>query len=178
MKTRNWDTPIGIALVVIIIVLCVIFGGSGGASGGSPRFPLEDMSENREMQAEYAEMTAMAFRHGNDPCYQDIMDGVPSEYSRCGNTATETTPEDIFEPTQSEYYAPTAITSTSCSVGCIYHKAGCDIKGNVSFNTGEKIYHLPGDLYYDVTEINPDYGERWFCTEDEARANGWRHAYP
>jgi hypothetical protein len=86
--------------------------------------------------------------------------------------------ENTSRPVPTEYYAPTATTSTGCPVGCIYHKAGCDIKGNVSFNTGEKIYHLPGDSYYDTTEINPDYGERWFCTEDEARANGWRHAYP
>lgn len=50
----------------------------------------------------------------------------------------------------------------------------CDIKGNVSFNTGERIYHVPGQAYYDETVINEDYGERWFCTEDEAVEAGWR----
>lgn len=53
----------------------------------------------------------------------------------------------------------------------------CIIKGNVSFNTGERIYHVPGCPYYDATVIDERYGERWFCSEDEARANGWRKAW-
>ena len=61
-----------------------------------------------------------------------------------------------------------------CPDGCASHKSGCDIKGNISINTGEKIYHLPGQEYYEETRISPEYGERWFCTEAEARANGWR----
>jgi len=53
---------------------------------------------------------------------------------------------------------------------------GCDIKGNISVNTGEYIYHVPGQRYYDETRINPLYGERWFCSEAEARAAGWRRS--
>ena len=49
----------------------------------------------------------------------------------------------------------------------------CSIKGNISLD-GEKIYHIPGQEFYDATEIDPAYGERWFCTEAEARAAGWR----
>lgn len=51
---------------------------------------------------------------------------------------------------------------------------GCRIKGNISANG--KIYHLPGQRDYDRTRINPSNGERWFCTEAEARAAGWRRA--
>jgi len=51
---------------------------------------------------------------------------------------------------------------------------GCNIKGNIAYDTGEKIYHLPGQEFYAVTVIDTAYGERWFCTEEEARANGWR----
>ena len=54
---------------------------------------------------------------------------------------------------------------------------GCVIKGNVAFDTGEKIYHLPGNEYYPETKINPEYGECWFCSEADARALGWRRAY-
>lgn len=50
----------------------------------------------------------------------------------------------------------------------------CNIKGNINFNTGEKIYHLPGQKYYNSTKINEAAGERWFCTEEEAIAAGWR----
>ena len=50
----------------------------------------------------------------------------------------------------------------------------CDIKGNVSIETGERIYHLPGQKFYDQTIIRPEYGEQWFCSEAEARKAGWR----
>jgi endonuclease YncB( thermonuclease family) len=48
----------------------------------------------------------------------------------------------------------------------------CRIKGNMNRN-GERIYHLPGSESYEETEINRP-GERWFCTEEEARSEGWR----
>jgi hypothetical protein len=53
---------------------------------------------------------------------------------------------------------------------------GCTIKGNISPDTGERIYHLPSDAFYDRTRISLLWGERWFCTEAEARAAGWRRA--
>lgn len=52
----------------------------------------------------------------------------------------------------------------------------CIIKGNISFTTRERIYHVPGQAYYEETVINEAYGERWFCTEQEARDAGWRKA--
>lgn len=50
----------------------------------------------------------------------------------------------------------------------------CLIKGNISINTGERIYHVPGGQYYGRTKISLAKGERWFCTEEEALAAGWR----
>ena len=61
-----------------------------------------------------------------------------------------------------------------CPEGCEEPLPGCDIKGNTSYRTGERIYHLPGQQFYDRTVIDPGQGERWFCTEDEAVDNGWR----
>ena len=55
-------------------------------------------------------------------------------------------------------------------------RSRCLIKGNISFETGEPIYHVPGQEYYDETVINEAYGERWFCTEEEAQAAGWRRS--
>ena len=49
----------------------------------------------------------------------------------------------------------------------------CLIKGNIS-SKGERIYHAPGCRYYNATVIEPQRGERWFCTEAEAVAAGWR----
>ncbi|MBI3577452.1 thermonuclease family protein [Candidatus Gottesmanbacteria bacterium] len=51
----------------------------------------------------------------------------------------------------------------------------CVIKGNIS-TTGDKIYHTPGCGSYDKTVIDESTGERWFCTEEEAVAAGWRKA--
>lgn len=51
----------------------------------------------------------------------------------------------------------------------------CLIKGNIS-SKGAKIYHLPGSSSYNSTKIDTSQGERWFCTEAEALAAGWRAA--
>lgn len=52
---------------------------------------------------------------------------------------------------------------------------GCAIKGNVS-GSGRRLYHVPGGRDYAATRIDTDRGERWFCTEAEARAAGWQPA--
>ena len=51
----------------------------------------------------------------------------------------------------------------------------CLIKGNIG-QSGKRIYHLPGQADYAATRINEGKGERWFCTEAEARAAGFRRA--
>ncbi|WP_245410301.1 thermonuclease family protein [Dichotomicrobium thermohalophilum] len=51
----------------------------------------------------------------------------------------------------------------------------CAIKGNISA-AGERIYHVPGGYYYGQTRVDESEGERWFCSEAEARAAGWRPA--
>lgn len=50
----------------------------------------------------------------------------------------------------------------------------CVIKGNISSNG--RIFHVPGHENYEATRINTARGERWFCSEAEARAAGWRKA--
>ncbi len=51
----------------------------------------------------------------------------------------------------------------------------CRVKGNINAK-GERIYHMPGQQAYGVTRINQGKGERWFCSESEAKAAGWRKA--
>ena len=51
----------------------------------------------------------------------------------------------------------------------------CRIKGNISAK-GVRVYHMPGQAYYEKTGIRPEQGERWFCSEAQARASGWRRA--
>ena len=52
----------------------------------------------------------------------------------------------------------------------------CNIKGNISIETGERIYHVPGQDYYEQTIIRPEFGERWFYSEAQAREAGWRRS--
>jgi len=52
----------------------------------------------------------------------------------------------------------------------------CNIKGNISPNNGERIYHMPGQEHYSETIITPSNGERWFCSERSAQIAGWRKA--
>ena len=56
------------------------------------------------------------------------------------------------------------------------NQGACTIKGNISHNSGKRIYHMLGDRDYERTRISTSRGERYFCTEAEARAAGWRRA--
>jgi hypothetical protein len=69
--------------------------------------------------------------------------------------------------------APVAAGDGSCEFSGTSERV---IKGNISTSTGEKIYHVPGQQYYDETVIDTMKGESWFCTEAEAVAAGWRKA--
>lgn len=51
---------------------------------------------------------------------------------------------------------------------------GCAIKGNITRNG--HLYHMPWSPFYAKTRIETARGERWFCTEAEALAAGWKPA--
>lgn len=57
-----------------------------------------------------------------------------------------------------------------------WYDPACDIKGNISINSDERIYHVRGQQDYLATKISPQVGERWFCSEEDARTAGWRKA--
>jgi len=56
------------------------------------------------------------------------------------------------------------------------HAGEFPIKGNINAK-GEKIYHALWSKHYAATKIDTSKGERWFCSEAEAKAAGWRAAY-
>jgi hypothetical protein len=71
---------------------------------------------------------------------------------------------------------PGANPTGKCPEGCVTPpEPVCNIKGNVNA-AGEKIYHLPTNSLYRRTQINPDEGDRWFCTTKEAEGAGFRPA--
>jgi len=84
-------------------------------------------------------------------------------------------PPPVQAPPEPPVPAQAEPAQEGCPQGCEVPPAGCDIKGNIS-KKGERIYHVPGQRWYDEAVISPGKGEAWFCTEAEARANGWRKA--
>ena len=68
---------------------------------------------------------------------------------------------------------PVAVPSAPASKPAANSAAGCQIKGNIN-RKGDQIYHVPGSRDYDRTVIDEASGERMFCSEDEAKAAGWR----
>jgi micrococcal nuclease len=64
-------------------------------------------------------------------------------------------------------------SSSKSSVSSV--SSSCTIKGNISASK-EKIYHVEGCGTYSATQIDVSAGERWFCSESEAKAAGWRKA--
>lgn len=51
---------------------------------------------------------------------------------------------------------------------------GCAIKGNITSNG--RIYHPPWSAWYAKVKVEPEKGERWFCSEAEAAEAGFRPA--
>ena len=81
-----------------------------------------------------------------------------------------TRPED-YRRNERENTAPQARSAPSPQQRA--PRDGCYIKGNIN-GDDEHIYHVPGTSSYDDTVVDESKGERWFCTESEAKAAGWR----
>lgn len=65
--------------------------------------------------------------------------------------------------------------SASVTIRPFAQSGDCVIKGNIN-TRGEKIYHVLGQKYHNDTQISASHGERWFCSEAEARAAGWQRS--
>jgi micrococcal nuclease len=49
----------------------------------------------------------------------------------------------------------------------------CLIKGNIDKHSNTKTYYFPGCANYQITIVEKDLGESWFCTEEEAQKAGF-----
>ena len=166
--------------VLVYLTIFVIF--SSACSGGGSTFPFDTSNEeSRDLSQEISEGKRELDAY--DQYLQDKWDSYADEASRelreldpdceppSGQEENWIMPAKCFS--DSSEYTNTK-EKANCPEGCEDHKRGCDIKGNISVDTDEKIYHVLGQKYYQETMIRPEDGERWFCTEAEARANGWR----
>jgi endonuclease YncB( thermonuclease family) len=103
---------------------------------------------------------ALAFRS-----YSDLYVAAEAEAQRLGQGIWSSS---FDRP--SEYRAAQQAIRTAANAP----NPDCVIKGNIS--SGKRLYHVPGSRWYARTGINLSKGERWFCTEAEAQAAGWRAA--
>ncbi|QEN84734.1 hypothetical protein FZC33_00095 [Labrys sp. KNU-23] len=92
---------------------------------------------------------------------------VPLMIAAIGATAVGTMGGAMLPPDTAGVAAYVPVTSSPAP--------SCNIKGNISVS-GERIYHVPGQKYYTKTVITSRTGERWFCSEADARAAGWRRS--
>lgn len=91
--------------------------------------------------------------------------GSVCEYSKTHSAAPSVKSRVKSKSVKSK--APSAISKPA--------KTSCVIKGNIS-SKKEKIYHMKGCGSYEKTQIDTAAGERMFCSEQEAKAAGWRKA--
>jgi hypothetical protein len=100
----------------------------------------------------------------------------PAELPSVPSPQPRALPAPTPKPSPEPPAIPEAAPIGGCPEGCDVPPEGCDVKGNISLKTGERIYHLRGQRWYGKTVIDPEKGERWFCTAGEAEANGWRRS--
>ncbi len=119
---------------------------------------------------------AVAYRRYSDDYVDEERE---ARSARRGVWAGEFTPPETYRSEQrdapSERAAPARQSqrNTNTVPAPRGQRDGCYVKGNVN-REGERIYHVPGSGSYDDTAIDEDRGERWFCSEAEARRAGWR----
>src|SRR5690606_32629673 len=87
-------------------------------------------------------------------------------------TAAQTARRNIWNGTfqqPEDFRKQTAATANAAAT----NPRDCKIKGNIG-SSGDRIYHVPGGRFYAKTQISIARGERFFCTQNEAQAAGWR----
>ncbi len=121
---------------------------------------IDDVFVNSEL---ISQGLATSFNRPHDSACADLFneDMLNAYESRLG----------IWEKADDEY----SPGDEQCPKGCLTHLPTCDIKGNIT-SQDDYIYHLPSSPDYRDVKIQPDKGERWFCTVHEAIYNGWRPA--
>ena len=132
-KTYEVQKILGFMIVVVAIM----------SACGGPQYPFDDsFKDSSDLGEEIREGRSQIETLQADPCYDQW--NIPKEYRKveCGgipSTPERVEPDDWYDDRDKED------ESNGCPTGCTNHKTGCDIKGNMSFDTEEKIYHVPGD---------------------------------
>ncbi len=132
--------------------------------------------EGRERDP-YGRLVAKCYAGDRDVAEVLVRAGAIFAYPEYGLDYVEAEKEALFAGRgvwQGAATRPHALRAAEKAAQAVQAPDGCAIKGNISDNG--RIYHVPGQHHYGVTRISEARGERWFCSEAEARAEGWRRA--
>jgi hypothetical protein len=69
--------------------------------------------------------------------------------------------------------------ATLCAEGCLEYPLGCELlvlKGDIAKQSGQKLYYAQQHSQYSQILIEPETGERWFCSAAAAEQAGWIQA--
>jgi endonuclease YncB( thermonuclease family) len=127
----------------------------------------------------YGRIVGKCFVAGRDVGEAIVNDGLAEAYRRysmdydLAEKAAQVTGAGLWS---SEMQSPAAFRAEQRTSSQTVQTplTNCVIKGNIS-GSGQ-IYHMPHNRDYENTGINEANGERWFCSEEDARAAGWRAA--
>ena len=109
-----------------------------------------------------------------------------------GHGVTIAEGDPLYEAASAQVYAATAEAARRASLGIWSSEfvppaewrrgrrlpvedpsTACVVKGIVDV-TGARLYYGPLDPGYATLDVSEAAGDRWFCSDDEARAAGWR----
>jgi hypothetical protein len=175
-----WGKPVPMVVMVVILVFCLACMGLGSvisvlfnSLGSNLTDPKPDKTSTRTpivIPSRTTISTEIVTVTPTKPIPSVTQTSLTSTIVRTSPTLTRTVLQTI-RATQTSIRN----VSTNCPQGCITPPPNCLIKGNIS-SDGVKIYHVPSGVSYNQTKIDSTRGERWFCTEQEAMANGWRRS--
>lgn len=123
----------------------------------------------------YGRSVATCLVNGQDVGAQIVSDGLAWAFLRYSDAyALDEKAAAVAERGVWSFEIETPATYRAIRAAVPTPVGDCIIKGNIS-GSGH-IYHLPHNRDYGRTRINEANGERWFCSEADAQAAGWRAA--
>ncbi|MFT4784358.1 MAG: endonuclease YncB(thermonuclease family) [Paracoccaceae bacterium] len=125
----------------------------------------------------YDRLVAKCFVDGRDIAVDLVRRGVVTAYARYSQDYIALETQAVHEGVglwASEFVRPAAWRRAASQGAANVSEGTCVIKGNIS--SGGRIFHMPGQTDYRRTRISKSKGERWFCSESDAVAAGWRKA--
>jgi len=164
---------------------CTGSGGTAWDCGLEARRELVRLTQGQTIACDrrghdkYGRTLAICFVDGEDINGELVKSGLARAFVRysqeyvADENAARTAKAGLW---QGESVAPWDYRKQSWTAAEVKAPSGCAIKGNIS-KKGH-IYHVPWSTWYDKVVIDESKGERWFCTEADALAAGWRAAEP